>query len=83
MTARVKKVIEALAELSPPEIAEVKAKLRELGVVDGGARRVCRNDDLLRFIESHPPDPEFADDVEAGIRERRARAADRTSAWDR
>lgn len=83
MTARVRKVIETLAELSPPEMAEVAAKLRELRVVEDGARRVCRNADLVRFIESHAPDPEFADDVEAGIRERRARAEDRTSAWDR
>jgi hypothetical protein len=83
MTARVKKVMEELAELSPPEMAEVTAKLRELGVVDGGARRVCRNADLLRFVASHAPDPEFADDIESGIRERRARAENRTSAWDR
>jgi hypothetical protein len=83
MTARVKKMIEQLAELSPPEMAEVKAKLRELGVVDGGARRVCRNADLIRFLEGHTPDPEFADDIEAGIRERRARSENRTSAWDR
>lgn len=83
MTARVKKVMEELAELSPPEMAEVSAKLRELGVVDGGPRRVCRNADLIRFLEGHAPDPEFADDIEAGIRERRARAENRTSAWDR
>ena len=76
-------MIEELAELSPPEMAEVKAKLRELGVVDGGARRICRNADLIRFLERHTPDPEFADDIEAGIRERRARCENRTSAWDR
>jgi hypothetical protein len=83
VTARVKKVIEELAELSPPEMAEVTAKLRELGVVQESARRVCHNADLIRFLEGHAPDPEFADDIEAGIRERRSRAENRTSAWDR
>ncbi len=83
MTARVKKVIEELAELSPPEMAEVVTRFRELRSVDDGGRRVCRNADLIRFLESHAPDPEFADDIEAGIRERRARAEDRTSPLDR
>ena len=76
-------VIEELAELSPPEMAEVATRFRELRAVDDGGRRVCRNADLMRFLESHAPDPEFADDLEAGIRERRARAADRTSPWYR
>jgi hypothetical protein len=83
MTARVKKVIEELAELSPPEMAELAARFRELRAVDDGGNRVCRNADLIRFLGSHAPDPEFADDIEAGIRERRARAEDRTSPWDR
>lgn len=83
MTARVKKVIEELAALSAPEMAEVVGRFRELRTVDGGGRRVCRNADLVRFLESHPPDPEFAADIEAGIRERRARAEDRTYPWDR
>jgi hypothetical protein len=39
--------------------------------------------DLIRFFERRTPDPEFADDIEAGIHERRARAEDRTSPWDR
>jgi hypothetical protein len=83
MTARVKKVIEELAELSPLEMAEVATRFRELRTVEEGGRRVCRNLDLIRFLESHAPDPEFADDIEAGIRERRARAEARTSPWDR
>jgi hypothetical protein len=84
MTARVKKVIEELAELSPPEMAELVSRFRELRAVnDRGERAPCRNADLIRFFESHTPDPEFADDIEAGIRERRARAEDRTSPWDR
>ena len=83
MTARVKKVIEEMAELSPSEMAELVERFRELRAVDDQGRRVCRNVDLLRFIDSHPPDPEFADDIEAGVRERRARADDRASPWDR
>ena len=84
MTARVKKVIEDLAELSPPEMAELVSRFRELGAVNNrGERAPCRNADLIRFFESHTPDPEFADDIEVGIRERRARAEDRTSPWDR
>jgi hypothetical protein len=83
MTARVKKVIEELAELSPPEMAEVVSRYRQLRATNDDARRLCRNVDLVRFLGSHAPDPEFADDIEAGIRERRARAEDRTSPWDR
>ncbi len=83
VTARVKKVIEELAELSPPELAEVVTRLRELRAAANADRPVCRNADLVRFLLGRSPDPEFADDVEAGIRERRARAEDRTSAWDR
>jgi hypothetical protein len=82
MTARVKKVIEELAELSPPEMAEVVTMFRELRFLDHG-HMVRRNADLIRFFESYAPDPEFADDIDAGIRDRRARAEDRASAWDR
>lgn len=64
-------------------MAEVVTRFRELAAVEGNGRRVCRNADLVRFLESHAPDPEFADDIEAGIRERRARAEDWTSLWDR
>lgn len=83
MTARAKKVIEDLAELSPSELSEVGERFRELLVNDPGRLRVCSNADLLRFIDSHAPDPEFADDIEAGVRERRARAEHRASPWDR
>ena len=83
MTARLKKVIEELAELSEPELAELASHLRELHAIQKDSRRFCRNADLIRFLGSHAPDPEFADDIEAGIRERRARAEDRTSPWDR
>jgi hypothetical protein len=83
MTARVKKVMEELSELSAPEMAELVSRLPELRAVNDGGRRSCRNADLVRFFESHTPDPEFADDIEAGIRDRRDRAEDRTSPWDR
>lgn len=81
MTARAKKVIEEMAELSPAELSEV---LQRFGrVVNDDGRRVCRNADLIRFLDGHAPDPEFADDIEAGVRERRARAEHRASPWDR
>jgi hypothetical protein len=83
MTARVKKVIDELAELTAPEMAELVSRLPELRAANEGGRRVCRSADLIRFLENHAPDPEFADDIEAGIRDRRARAEDRTSPWDR
>ena len=82
MTGRVNRVIEELATLSPPEMAEVVARFRELRSVDDNGPRVCRNGDLLRFLESHARDPEFSDDIEAGVRERRAKTEDRTSRWD-
>jgi len=81
MTARAKKVIEDLAALSASELVDVAQRFPQL-VGDRGPR-VCRNADLLRFVESHKPDPEFADDIEAGVRERRAMAEDRVSPWDR
>ena len=83
MTARVKKVIDEMAELSPAELAELADRFRELRAANDQGRGRCGNADLIRFFESHTPDPEFADDIEAGIRERRARAEDRTSPWDR
>ena len=81
MTARAKKVIEELAELSAAELSEVLQRFGRVANDDGG--RVCRNADLLRFLDGHPADPEFADDIEAGVRERRTRAEHRASPWDR
>lgn len=83
MTARVKKVIDEMAELSPAELAEVAERFRELKAVNDQGRRVCRNADLIRLFESITPDPEFADDIEAGVRERRAMAESRVSPWER
>jgi hypothetical protein len=39
--------------------------------------------DLSRLFENLVPDPEFADDIEAGVRERRAMAESRVSPWER
>ncbi len=83
MTARAKKVIEELAGLSLSELSDVGDRCRALLVNGPGHRRVCRNADLLHFIDSHAPDPEFADDIEAGVRERRARAEHRVSPRER
>ena len=83
MTARVKKVIEEIAEMSPDELAEVAERFRELNVANDQGRRVCRSADLIRLFESITPDPEFADDIEAGVRERRAMAESRVSPWER
>ncbi len=82
MTARVKKVIEEMAELSPPELAELAQRFQELRAVNDQGRRVCRGADLVRLFESISPDPEFADDIEAGVRERRAMAESRVSPWE-
>jgi hypothetical protein len=83
MTARVKKVIDEMAELSPAELAEVAERFRALQVINDQDRRVCRVADLIRLFESITPDPEFADDIEAGVRERRAMAESRVSPWER
>jgi hypothetical protein len=83
MTARVKKVLEDMEELSPAELAEVAERFRALKVANDQSRRVCRGADLLRLFESITPDPEFADDIEAGVRERRAMAESRVSPWER
>jgi hypothetical protein len=83
MTARVRKVIDEMAELSPAELAEVAERFRELKVANDQGRRVCRVGDLIRLFESITPDPEFADDIEAGVRERRAMAESRVSPWER
>ena len=80
MTARVKNVIEEMADLSPAERAE---RLRALRAVNDQALRVCRGVDLVHLFESITTDPEFADDIEAGVRERPAMAASRVSPWER
>lgn len=83
MTARVKKVIEEMAGLSPGELAEVADRIRELRAGGDRGPLACRAADLSRLFENLVPDPEFADDIEAGVRERRAMAESRVSPWER
>ena len=83
MTARVKKVIDEMAELSPTELEEVVERFRELRTLNDHGVRVCTGADLMRLLESITPDPDFADDIEAGVRERRAMAESRVSPWER
>lgn len=83
MTARVKKMLDEMAELSPTELEEVVERFRELRALNDHGVRVCRGADLVRLFESITPDPEFADDIEAGVRERRAMAEFRVSPWER
>ena len=83
MTARVKKVIEDMGELSPAELAELAERFPGLRDANDPSRRVCRGSDLVRLFESISPDPGFADDIEAGVRERRAMAESRVSPWER
>ncbi len=45
--------------------------------------RVCLGSDLARLFASITPDSGFADDMEAGMRERRAMAEFRVSPWER
>jgi hypothetical protein len=53
MTARVKKVIEEMAELSPPELAELAQRFQELRAVNDQGRRVCRGaDGRVKFFVS-------------------------------
>jgi hypothetical protein len=47
------------------------------------SRRACRGADLARLFASITPDSGFADDMEAGLRERRAMAELRVSPWER
>jgi hypothetical protein len=41
----------------------------------------CTGADLVRLLTSLTPDPEFADDIEAAVREMRSEPV--TSPWDR
>jgi hypothetical protein len=77
MTSRLRRILTQLVELSP----EVVARFPNLRTGLGDRRRVCRNADLI--LGDLTPDPALADDIEAGVRERRARAEDRNSPWER
>lgn len=83
MTARAKKVIKELAELSKAELAEVTREFPELRTVNDhhGARRPLSGPDLLKLLESLRAGPEFADDLEAVIRENQAQELE-PSPWE-
>ena len=84
-SARVKKVLELSTQLTPEEFEELvtsllgerraAAKLHRPGVPR------CTGEDLVRLLKSLKPDPDFADDIEAAVREMRAEPV--TSPWDR
>jgi hypothetical protein len=90
-TARVKKVLEEATALTPKEFEELVTGL--LGEREAAARlrldapandqaRVprCTGEDLVRLLKSLTPDPDFADDIEAAVREMRSEPV--TSPWD-
>lgn len=82
MTARAKKMIEGLAELSKAELAEVAREFPELRTVnDNGGRRALHGPDLLNLLESLRAGPDFADDLEAVIRETQAQELE-PSPWE-
>jgi hypothetical protein len=82
VTARAKKMIEGLTELSPLELSEVVRAFRELSSVnDDGTRRVFRGPDLIKLLGSLQAGSEFADDLEAVIRENHAQETE-PSPWE-
>ena len=48
----------------------------------GGPRPAFNTGDLARLLKDLPPDPAFADDIEAGVRARREADESRTSPWE-
>lgn len=63
-------MIEGLAELSESELSEVAREFPGLRTVnDSSTRRVLRGPDLIKLLGSLRAGPEFADDLEAVIRE--------------
>jgi len=82
MTARAKKIIEGLAELSQSELSEVAREFPGLRTVnDNSTRRVFRGADLIKLLGSLRAGPEFADDLEAVIRENQAQELE-PSPWE-
>ena len=82
MTARAKKMIEGLAELSESELSEVAREFPRLRTVnDSSTRRPFRGPDLVQLLGSLRAGPEFADDLEAVIRENQAQELD-PSPWE-
>jgi hypothetical protein len=82
MTARAKKMIEGLAKLSESELFEVAREFPGLRTVDkNSTRRPFRGPDLIKLLGSLRAGPEFADDLEAVIRENQAQELE-PSPWE-
>jgi hypothetical protein len=82
MTARAKKMIEGLAELSESELSEVAREFPRLRTInDNSTRRVLRGPDLIKLLGSLRAGPEFADDLEAIVRESQAQELE-PSPWE-
>jgi GMP synthase PP-ATPase subunit len=82
MTARAKKMIEGLAELSESELSEVAREFPDLRTVnESSTRRPFRGPDLIKLLGSLRAGPEFADDLEAVIRENQAQELE-PSPWE-
>jgi hypothetical protein len=75
-------MIEGLTELSPLELSEVVQAFRELrSVSDEGTRRAFRGTDLIKLLGNLRAGSEFADDLEAVIRENQAQEPE-PSPWE-
>ena len=92
MTAKVKRVLAELASMSGAELEELVREARTTSVSEmlsfmnrisrGGPRPAFNTGDLARLLKDLPPDPAFADDIEAGVRARREADESRTSPWE-
>jgi hypothetical protein len=82
-TARVQKVIDEAAALSPRELADLVEHLRHLRAVNHDpSRRVQSGQDLAKLLGSLRAGADFADDLEAVVREGRTQAIE-PSPWER
>ena len=93
MTAKVKRVLAEIASMSGAELEEFVRAARTTSdpellafmnrVSHGGPRAAFNTGDLARLLKDLPPDPAFADDIEAGVRARREADESQTPPWDR
>jgi hypothetical protein len=82
-TARVQKVIDEATELSPPELADLVDYLRRLPAMNDDASRGVRSgEDLAKLLASLRAGADFADDLEAVVREAQTQAIE-PSPWER
>lgn len=74
-------------EAADPELVAFWDRMARLGPGNtnsfpDGRRPAFKTADLARLLKDLPPDPSFADDIEAGVRARREADEARTSPWD-